>query len=423
MTVTRWLVGWGVALCALGLSACSSDSFEPSAGSGGASVDGGAGSSGTGGGTSGTGGTGAQDAGADAPADVVTGSQPTGSACTAGPDCQSGYCVDDVCCDTACDGACVSCGLTGKEGTCSPHAKDTDPDTDCAGSDPACATTCDGLGACAFEANKPCGAASCANGQELVPRCDATGACTNQTKLCAPYACAATTCNTSCNTDTDCSAGNFCKSYKCVAKLDNGNACDAASWCKSGFCAGNVCCNTACNGANFSCSTGTCTCGGKVCGGSESCVNWYRDQDGDTYGDNANKVLGCSTSGPSASGYVSNNQDCYDLNKDAKPGQTAFFDKARDGTANGSYDYNCDTAQTGEYPNIGSTTCKDCGAIVPTGAYSLFCPVPPCPITCAHEGFRSAVTCGTTATLYRCFDDLNGNPAESTQTGKTQRCH
>src|SRR5262249_11502779 len=34
---------------------------------------------------------------------------PNGIACSSNPDCASGWCVDTVCCDTACDGLCETC--------------------------------------------------------------------------------------------------------------------------------------------------------------------------------------------------------------------------------------------------------------------------------------------------------------------------
>lgn len=46
--------------------------------------------------------------------------QPNGSSCNLGGDCVSGFCVGGVCCDTACTGTCMSCNVTGAVGTCSP---------------------------------------------------------------------------------------------------------------------------------------------------------------------------------------------------------------------------------------------------------------------------------------------------------------
>ncbi|MDX2170042.1 MAG: hypothetical protein SF182_23430 [Deltaproteobacteria bacterium] len=43
-----------------------------------------------------------------------------GGACSTAIDCASDFCVDGVCCDSACDGAAESCNQRGREGTCSP---------------------------------------------------------------------------------------------------------------------------------------------------------------------------------------------------------------------------------------------------------------------------------------------------------------
>ncbi|HMR07315.1 MAG TPA: hypothetical protein PKA88_16150, partial [Polyangiaceae bacterium] len=176
----------------------------------------------------------------------------------------------------------------------------------------------------------------------------------------------------------------------------------APSWCKSNFCAGGPCCITASAGANLRRSTGTCNCHGKVCGGSEACVDWYRDSDTDSYGDPGNKTLGCSTSGPAASGYVSNSQDCYDQNSAAKPGQTQYFTVGREGSPTGNYDYNCDNAQSTQYPNLGSASCAMCGTAFPKPGYNLGCSPSPCSPLCVTSGFRGAVFCGQAATLYQC---------------------
>ncbi len=43
---------------------------------------------------------------------------PDGGECIDPVDCMSGNCVDDVCCDTACDSEGEACNLAGAEGTC-----------------------------------------------------------------------------------------------------------------------------------------------------------------------------------------------------------------------------------------------------------------------------------------------------------------
>jgi MYXO-CTERM domain-containing protein len=46
-----------------------------------------------------------------------------GDGCTVDDDCLSGFCMDDLCCDSACDGDCEACDLPGTVGTCMPAAE------------------------------------------------------------------------------------------------------------------------------------------------------------------------------------------------------------------------------------------------------------------------------------------------------------
>jgi hypothetical protein len=55
-----------------------------------------------------------------------------------------------VCCDSACQGTCVSCNLPGRVGTCSPYQAGSDPEKECSKGTPPCQSSCDGLGNCAF---------------------------------------------------------------------------------------------------------------------------------------------------------------------------------------------------------------------------------------------------------------------------------
>lgn len=57
-----------------------------------------------------------------------------GEPCIEAADCTSNNCVDDVCCDVACDGVCESCAAAdtcGTDGTCAPITAGTDPDSEC----------------------------------------------------------------------------------------------------------------------------------------------------------------------------------------------------------------------------------------------------------------------------------------------------
>jgi hypothetical protein len=66
---------------------------------------------------------------------------------------------------------------------------------------------------------------------------------------------------------------------------------------------------------------------------------WYQDFDSDTYGNPNVTTSACSQPG----GYVSNSDDCYDSNANAKPGQTTCYTSNR---GDGSFDYNCDSSQS-----------------------------------------------------------------------------
>jgi hypothetical protein len=71
--------------------------------------------------------------------------RPAGSSCSRNPDCQSGlFCVDGVCCTSACNGTCESCNLPASAGTCQPIPADADPDGECPGY--SCAGFYDGFG-------------------------------------------------------------------------------------------------------------------------------------------------------------------------------------------------------------------------------------------------------------------------------------
>ena len=117
--------------------------------------------------------------------------------CKVASDCASNFCVDGVCCDSACDGQCEACDIAIKPGTCgaisaTPH-----------GSRPACAigSVCDGQtrNQCT-KTGATCGkdghTSESVDGQKVdcAPfNCDATGACltacASVADCAAPYAC------------------------------------------------------------------------------------------------------------------------------------------------------------------------------------------------------------------------------------------
>lgn len=107
-----------------------------------------------------------------------------GESCSGAGECESGYCVDGVCCDQACDSGCEACspavsGGTHAAGVCSPIPSGSDPLN-------ACYFACDGSGAC--EPLLPAGAdcsdsAACADGHCVDSIC-CTAACDGVCESC-----------------------------------------------------------------------------------------------------------------------------------------------------------------------------------------------------------------------------------------------
>jgi hypothetical protein len=197
------------------------------------------------------------------------GKKTNGQPCAAAGDCASNHCVDGVCCDQACAGACRSCALPAALGTCTPVANGgDDPRNMCATQAAStCGTDgkCDGAGGCRhWRPGTVCAAERCGN-NVYTPEstCSATGACVApDTQACVPYACNGGRCFGSCTADANCSSGNFCVANSCGPK-PNGAFCSDKSECASGNCAQGVCCATACATACKSCALlgtmGACT--------------------------------------------------------------------------------------------------------------------------------------------------------------------
>ena len=159
-----------------------------------------------------------------APVTVVS-TVPLGTACTAAGTCPAtsdgnAYCVDGVCCDSACSGQCQACDTASSLGTCAtvtgpPVGTRTacpvsDPNNVCSGKQ------CDGKSASSCDAyvgtTTQCGGASCV---DLVGTpaavCQGDGTCQTVTQqACGPFACVSDQCATSCTDTAECSPGNYC---------------------------------------------------------------------------------------------------------------------------------------------------------------------------------------------------------------------
>lgn len=143
-----------------------------------------------------------------------------GAKCSDEKQCDSGQCVDGVCCNARCEGQCEACDVAGSTGTCSP-IKDGAPHGDrtaCAtAGNASCSGKCDGTARdhCAYPAAETKCATSCSNASTIDTTCDGTGACAAPL---APVPCAhglacadATSCRTTCTMDTDCTSGFSCQ--------------------------------------------------------------------------------------------------------------------------------------------------------------------------------------------------------------------
>ena len=101
---------------------------------------------------------------------IARASKANGTACTGAAECSSGFCVDNYCCNSACNGVCMSCKVARQYGTCTPTPAGSTDDATCAVGSQAC----DGHGACLKANLWPC-----SNDSEC-----GTGICTNVKSPC-----------------------------------------------------------------------------------------------------------------------------------------------------------------------------------------------------------------------------------------------
>ena len=103
---------------------------------------------------------------------------PLATACHANADCGSGFCVDGVCCDSACDQQCLGCALPGAVGHCGPISQGPDPvaTTPCTGSSACFLDHATSISACKVVDGASCSSnADCGSGHCLTYYVDADG--------------------------------------------------------------------------------------------------------------------------------------------------------------------------------------------------------------------------------------------------------
>ena len=147
-----------------------------------------------------------------------------GEFCTTNADCVTGFCADNVCCNTQCDGSCEACDQGDRFGFCDPIAAGTDRDNECpteAASSCGRTGTCSGARACSlYPAGTVCAAATgcvTATDSQGARTCSGTGTCNFATTTsCIPYTCSSSACRTFCVTPPDCAPGFTCSFNQCV---------------------------------------------------------------------------------------------------------------------------------------------------------------------------------------------------------------
>jgi hypothetical protein len=203
-----------------------------------------------------------------------------GTPCDVSHPCGSGlFCVDGVCCNTACNAACQSCTT----GACLP-VKNGD-DAECS---PTSSHTCDSAGACKLKNGQACGTDGtlCASGI-----CK-DGVCCGSACSGACQTCAATpgTCTSVVNAEDnpECAGASICNASG-VCKRKIGSSCSVDGDCISGKCCGGVCRditsdNNNCGACGVQCTNANATAGSSYCSNSActppACLAGYQNCNG-----------------------------------------------------------------------------------------------------------------------------------------------
>jgi hypothetical protein len=154
-----------------------------------------------------------------------------GAACQGHGMCESDACIDGVCCDSRCEGACLACrGMhtNRDDGVCAPVAAGRDPHSDCPGQAAATcgnAGACDGAGACRrHPGGTSCAPATCAASRYTpAASCNGEGACVPPSPIeCSPYRCSSSGCLIACAGHDGCSDDAYCEGGRCLPRKTGG---------------------------------------------------------------------------------------------------------------------------------------------------------------------------------------------------------
>jgi hypothetical protein len=232
-----------------------------------------------------------------------------GAECGLNSDCQSGSCVDGVCCSSSSCGVCQSCAVPGSLGACAPlPALAEDRKNSCA-----ITLACDGKGHCGAVNGHACNeAAGCASG------------------FCVDGVCCESACDQTCYS---CAArpdlAGSCRPLSEGADVNAAIPCSVSRSCSLKLTDKQPVCRII---DGQSCKYPTDCVGGK-------CSFFFPDEDGDGYGD-ANGIISiCAAPDDPPPGYAVTAGDCCDIDANTHADQLSSFDHPN---ACGSWDYNCD---------------------------------------------------------------------------------
>ena len=185
--------------------------------------------------------------------------------CTSGSQCASGFCVSGVCCDSACNGGCGSCNLTGHLGICTPLTSGSVCRA-LAGSCDA-AETCDGSSlACPNDVFQP----STTVCRASAGSCDVAETCTGTSVTCPvdAFQPATTVCRPAvgaCDRAENCTGSGA--SCPADLKTPDGTACNDGNACTRN----DICTAGSCGGTAYTCNDGL-ACTADTCNGDGTCT-------------------------------------------------------------------------------------------------------------------------------------------------------